>query len=573
MKNLYLTLILVLTTVLAVAQTTDAGKPTVTKVGAIAASETWTSANNYFLDGRVYVEPGATLTIEPGTVIKGKSSADPSLVGVLIIQAGAKINASGTQELPIIFTSEVEMVSDPSDAPTNEAALGLWGGLVILGKACINPDEGVRNIEGIGVTQADSIRTVYGDVDGPGTCDDADDSGVLRYVSVRHAGQTLVENNELNGITFGGVGSGTVVEYIEVLYNSDDGIEFFGGTFDMKYAIVAFVNDDSYDIDEGFRGKGQFWFALQSSDYTTAERGGEWDGGDSPETGTPLQSLELHNATFIGVNDNEGETNQAIEIRDNNAAKVYNSIFTQFRRGIRLEANTANSSDSYRRFLGGETEFANNLFFNIGTATAPEGVFVSGGDYTASDSTAWVNSFSASGNTIANPEGGFNSLPSVASTPDGTLDPRPSATGPAYTNPTTVSTDPFFTKTGFIGAFEAGTTNWMTGWSGLWSLGYLPSDLTFGVPASIAGFEAIESLRAFPNPTQNVVNVTASNVKSSIAAIYLYDATGREVLRKAVMPVNGELQAEINIAELPAGVYHLQVTNANLAGTATIVKQ
>ena len=550
---------------------TDTGKPRVSVSGAIQ-SQNWTNDNVYYLDGRVYVEPGNTLTIQAGTIIKGRNDADPTLTGVLIIQAGAYIIAEGTATQPIIFTSEVDSVADITDAPTDLAAGGLWGGVVILGKGCLNTIPDVQNIEGVAVTTADSVRTVYGNVDQT-ACDDADSSGVFRYVSIRHGGQEIEPDNELNGLSLGGVGRRTVMDHIEVIYNTDDGIEWFGGDVDLKYAAVAFVDDDSYDIDQGWRGKGQFWLAVQSSDWPSADRAGEWDGADSPETGTPLGQLELYNATFIGVKDNVGTTNQVAEIRANGAAKVYNSIIHTFTRGVRIQRNTAAGNDSFRRFQAGDTDFANNIFFNINNDT-PEGIFILTGDFTPAEQTEWANTFTARGNLVADP--GFPAIPDPTATPGENFDPRPSLTGPAYTTDRAPfpAGDDFYTPVSFKGAFEAGTTNWLVGWSGLWQLGYLPSDLTFGEPVSIKnGFKALESLRAFPNPAQDIVHVTASNASNSVAAIYLYDAMGREVLRKAAMPVDGAIDTELNIAHLPAGIYHIQVTNANLAGTATIVKQ
>ncbi|MEL7342272.1 MAG: hypothetical protein AAGM67_17450, partial [Bacteroidota bacterium] len=145
MKNLYLSFLMLLGTVVAFAQTTDLNKPRVVVSGPIQ-TQTWTADNVYFLDGRVYVEPGQTLTIDPGVVIKGKSDSDPTVVGVLVVQAGAMIEAVGTITDPIIFTSELDSVALNNDAPTGINAAGLWGGVVILGKACLNTVPDVQNI-------------------------------------------------------------------------------------------------------------------------------------------------------------------------------------------------------------------------------------------------------------------------------------------------------------------------------------------------------------------------------------------------------------------------------------------
>jgi len=243
----------------------------------------WTSDNTYVLNGFVFVEDGETLTIEAGTVVKGKPG-QAEAASALIVARGGKIFAEGTPTQPIIFTAEADDVNDPNDLPANTR--GLWGGVIILGRATINVAGGEQDIEGIPVTEP---RGVFG-----GT-DDDDNSGVFRYVSLRYGGTNIGANNEINGLTMGGVGRGTTIEFVEVFNNADDGYEWFGGTVNTRYLVSAFNDDDGFDYDEGWRGRNQFWFLIQAPDV--GGTGGEHDGGTTPEDGLPFAIPLIYNAT------------------------------------------------------------------------------------------------------------------------------------------------------------------------------------------------------------------------------------------------------------------------------------
>ena len=248
----------------------------------------WVKSNIYLVDGLTFVEDGATLNIEAGTVVKFTERADLGNPSALVIARGAKIFAEGTATSPIIFTSEKDDVNNPTDLGPKDNAL--WGGLVILGKGITQKNgNSLVNVEGIPTTEP---RGEYG-----GT-DNTDNSGVLKYVSIRHGGRLLATGNELNGLTLAGVGSGTKLEYVEVYANSDDGIEFFGGAPNLKYAVVAFAEDDSYDWDEVYTGKGQFWFSIQRDDV--ADSAGECD-GTTPDDSTPYSNGTVYNWTHIGL--------------------------------------------------------------------------------------------------------------------------------------------------------------------------------------------------------------------------------------------------------------------------------
>jgi hypothetical protein len=219
--------------------------------GNVSGLRTWSKDSIYQLAGRVTVVSGATLTIQAGTIIKGQPGTGANATALLIAR-GAKLNASGTESAPIIFTSTQDNIQPGQIVSPNMTPdiSGLWGGLIILGNARIsasnsNGESSEVQIEGIPTSDSNGL---YG-----GT-NDADNSGTIKYVSVRHGGSNIGAGNEINGITLGGVGSGTVIDHVEVVANQDDGIEFFGGAVNVKNAVVWNINDDGIDTDQSWSG-------------------------------------------------------------------------------------------------------------------------------------------------------------------------------------------------------------------------------------------------------------------------------------------------------------------------------
>ena len=261
--------------------------PEVSVTGAITENTEWTNDNIYILNQKVVVDNGATLTIEEGTIIKGTPGTG-SLASALIIARGAKINAVGTAAQPIVFTSTGDNITCGQTAGTNldENDRGLWGGLIVLGNAPCSFSGGISEaqIEGI---PADDTFGLYGGSDAD------DNSGVMQYISIRHGGSLIGEGNEINGLTLGGVGTGTLIDNIEVVANVDDGIEFFGGTVNASNLLVWAVGDDGLDIDQAYSG---------TIDNAVVVLGDISDHAleiDGPE-GTALGSFTLQNATLIG---------------------------------------------------------------------------------------------------------------------------------------------------------------------------------------------------------------------------------------------------------------------------------
>jgi len=375
---------------------------------------TWKKENVYLLDGFVFVNSGDVLTIEAGTVIKGKSGTGSS-AAALIVAKGAQINACGTATNPIIFTFE----ADPLDGSVGMTTTGQWGGLILLGDAQLNTVPTVQNIEGIPTSEP---RGAYGG------SNDNDNSGTLCYVSIRHGGTDIGAGNEINGLTLGGVGAGTTIHHIEVVANADDGIEFFGGTPNLKHILVSNVLDDSFDYDQGFRGKGQFWVAIENAN---SDRGGEHDGGTSPEDGLPYATPMLYNNTYIG-----NGSSRAITFRDNAGGEYHNSVFHNFGKGIDIE-DLATGEDSKARLDAGELKLAGVVLSAIGSNNIVDN---NGADLSGHANVSNISTASA-GITAANP------------IPSATL-----GTGIA-------SGDAWYDNVTYMGAFDVNSTNWAQGWT------------------------------------------------------------------------------------------------------------
>ncbi|NDH17192.1 MAG: hypothetical protein EBY48_09010, partial [Opitutae bacterium] len=443
----------------------------------ITADTTWSASNTYVLKDYIFVEPGATLTIEAGTTIKadvGSGDGAPAL----IVTQGAKINAVGTASAPIVFTS----VNDTGSNLTKDDK-GLWGGLIILGNAPINSNGGsnadnsplTNTIEGVPTTSGISGKTIPASYAQYGGTNASDNSGILQYVSIRHGGAEIGAGNEINGLTLGGVGNGTTMDHIEIFANKDDGIEFFGGSVNAKYLTVAYVGDDSFDIDEGYNGHLQFLLSIQDEN---SNRAFEWDGStESDDRAADTSTLPSHsaavisNVTAIGIGKDgtslHEDGNIGLEIRDNAGGQVWNSIFTEFAKSIMdvektdSAKGTQSSTDtsvygSQALMQNGTLVFKGNLFYNGGHA---DGNTASG---TAEGDSITATQLSASGNNNS-----FDSDPllAVKGTAGGTginaWSAHPTSGSPALSGASTLANTSFLTQTSYKGAFD-GITDWTT---------------------------------------------------------------------------------------------------------------
>ena len=308
--------------------------------GNITADKTLDASKIWLLKGRVSVESGATLTIPAGTIIKAASGtgADAS---TLIIARGATINANGTANAPIVITSISDNIQVGGNYPSSVPALnvdtrGLWGGILILGNAPCSFSGDVTELQIEGIPTSDT-NGLYGGSDA------ADNSGSVQYLSIRHGGAEIGEGNEINGLTLGGVGSGTKINHIEVVGNVDDGIEFFGGTVNASNLLVWGQGDDAIDIDQAYDGTidGALVILTAASDH-----GFEIDGPEGSASGR----FTLKNATVIGATDDcdaEGVDGEMADFRKGATGDVLNILFKDFAGGKDVELDASADAATY----------------------------------------------------------------------------------------------------------------------------------------------------------------------------------------------------------------------------------
>ena len=317
--------------------------------GNITENKTLDASKIWLIKGRVSVIDGTTLTIPAGTIIKAASGtgADAS---TLIVARGGKIIANGTADNPIIMTAAADNIQVGGTYPESGPALkvdtrGLWGGLLILGRAPCSFKSDVTELQIEGIPTSDT-NGLYG-----GSVAD-DNSGSFQYISIRHGGAEIGEGNEINGLTLGGVGSGTTVNQIEVLGNVDDGIEFFGGTVKATNLLVWGQGDDAIDIDQGYAGTidGALVVLTAASDH-----GFEIDG---PEGSAPGR-FTLKNATVIGATDDcdaEGVDGEMADFRKGATGDILNILFKDFAGGKDVELDASADASTY---TAGTLTFAN----------------------------------------------------------------------------------------------------------------------------------------------------------------------------------------------------------------------
>jgi hypothetical protein len=301
------------------------------------------------LQNKIYVKNGATLTIQPGTIIRG----DYSTQGTLIVTRGCKLIAEGTQQLPIVFTSN-NSVGNRSE--------GDWGGVVILGNGVNNQPGGVANIEGIVPTPDTEF----------GGNNDMDNSGSLKYVRIEFGGIPLSPNKEINGITFGSVGSGTQVDYVQVSYSGDDSFEWFGGTVNCKHLISYSTTDDDFDTDFGYRGNVQFGLSIRNENLSDAAGDSNCFESDNDAQGSvalPQTAPIFSNFTLVGAKGDgsvilpTGEKfEKAFRIRRNSAVSVFNTLVVGWEKGLSLEGTSVEDN-----VLGDTLSFNSNVLCEIPT--------------------------------------------------------------------------------------------------------------------------------------------------------------------------------------------------------------
>lgn len=405
--------------------------------GTISSSRFY-AKGKYVLKGYVYVTEGATLTFEAGSVIQ----SDITEKGALIIERGARLIADGKATSPIVFTS---------GKPIGQRAPGDWGGIILLGKAPTNrPLDPGPTIEG-------GVGRKYG-----GT-DPNDESGILRYVRIEYAGIAAEPGSEINGLTLGGVGAGTIIENVQVSFGNDDAFEFFGGTVNAKNLIAFATADDDFDFDFGYTGKIQFGVSLRKPDFVDAGDAGngiESDNDGSGTAATPITRPQLSNFTFVGPNDAAGTAsnhNFANRWRRRSQFVLRNSIMMGYQKGgFGLE-----SDGTGQAYIDGVSEFKDNL---VHAVTKPYLVVLSGGNPTVhpsilTDAGIKAKAESEGSITYANADDIKLEKPFYSTAPNF----LPKAGSPALTGANFTGMNSFFSTTTYRGAF--GDKNWTEGWT------------------------------------------------------------------------------------------------------------
>ena len=517
MKKLVLSAVLAIAAVAAAAPlaqaqvTCPATAPTpITVSGHITSNTTWTNNNIYLLTGFVFVDAGATLTIQPGTIIKG----DLASKGTLTIKQGGRIDARGTATQPIVFTS---------NQPAGSRARGDWGGVILLGRATQNipgtTTDPLPHIEG-GLPTADGLF---------GGTDDADNSGIMQYVRIEFPGVAYSTDNEINGLTLGGVGNGTTLDHIQVSYSGDDSYEWFGGSVNAKYLIAYRGIDDEWDTDNGFHGKVQFGVSLRDPNVAdqSGSNGFESDNDANGSNNSPQTSAVFSNmSNFIAPGTLNTNYKRGMHIRRNSALSVFNSVLTSFPVGLLLDEGTApfSATNSAVNATNGALVLSNNVY--AGFARGSVATRVNGSTYnvkqflgTGNDTTSTVASLllNASNYTLGSP----NFVPQAAS---------PLAAGAAFTNAKLAGT--FFTSVAYRGAFApAGTANadWTAGWTT-----FDPQNFCYNIPGRvttatrIAAGQSLE-MGVYPNPAAGAAKLSFTLPRASAATVRVLDITGRLV--------------------------------------------
>ena len=461
----------------------------------ITSNTTWTTGTVVLLQNKVYVTNGATLTIEPGVIIRG----DQATGGTLIITRGSKINAQGTQSNPIVFTS-------------NQAAgsrnLGDWGGVIILGNARNNQPGGVAVIEG----GLDAVKAQFG-----GT-DDSDNSGVFSFVRIEFGGIPFQVDKEINGLTLGSVGSNTTVDHVQCSFTNDDSFEWFGGTVNAKYLVAFRGLDDDFDTDFGYRGYIQFGLVVRDPGIADQSTSSTSEGFESDNDGTGTEALPhtapvFSNITIIGPyrgstsNSIDPKFRRALRLRRNTYTSVFNSIFTDFPTGIHIDGSAAIANA-----LTDSLRFKNNVFAGMGT----------GKNLDVSSTSAIRNWFSSNSNdtTLASNASGLLVSPYNFTSGDyRLLSTSAASTGASFTDT--------YILAGGVGIRDLSKTN---------------DDLLITV---------------FPNPANDNVTIQISDEIETVVNIDVIDITGKVVLSKS--EISKQSTINLNIEELVNGIYFIQL--------------
>lgn len=413
---------------------------------------TLTAGKKYMLKGFVYVLPGNTLTIEPGTIIMG----DKVTKGTLVITRGAKIEANGTADKPIVFTS-AQVAGSRRE--------GDWGGVILLGNAPINPSGGEAKIEG-GLTPTaggDEKKYIwYG-----GTAPN-DNSGTIKYVRIEFAGIAYSPDNEINGLTLGGVGAGTTISYVQVYRSGDDAFEWFGGTVNCDHLVATYTWDDDFDTDFGFSGQVQFGLAHRYRTIAdqSMSNGFESDNDGNGTNNTPQTRAVFSNMTIVGpiitANPASSATSginanfqNAAQIRRNSSQSIHNSLLIGFPVGLYIDDSKGTFTSN--NITAGTLLFKNNIIAGCVTPFKFANSWNDASTWFASTNTQVLDS--AQKVMLQDPNKYSADLSSSAGRPNFLLKvTSPAVSGASFTGLNGFQSVPY------IGAFDQ-SNDWTAGWT------------------------------------------------------------------------------------------------------------
>lgn len=507
----------------------------------ITANATWTADKIYVLSGIVRIQNGVTLTVEPGTVVKGGKAPDQSNATCLLVDKGGKLVAIGTKEKPIVFTS---------GEPKGQRDYGDWGGIVIFGNA-----------------KANKVNPTYegGVIPGNyGGSDDTDNSGTLKYCRIEFAGFPFEQDRELNSLTMCAVGNGTTIDYVQCSYNNDDAFEWFGGTVNAKHLVAFRTNDDDFDVDQGFRGNVQFGVSLADPNVAdvSTKNGFEVDNDAGGTNETPKTAAVFSNMTVIGAFKDTSDVRASLHgrgahLRRNNEISIFNSVIMGWREGIRMDgATTFNNFRTNVGFLQNNIVAGNKTYFSGqgGVVTA---------DFTAFYDSTGNNNRRYALNSSVMLKDAFN-----YSNPDfRPMAGSPALSGASFTNAKLNNTN--FTATSYIGAFGE-TDNWMAGWTN-----FDPNNAQYDSippnPGSVSNF-AVLNLNVYPNPTNGTVQVDFDLTDNQMVNMEISDLSGRTVY--AIVNNEeffmGSNRVVADLTSLNNGLYLVKISTSNGVSTHKI---
>ncbi len=493
----------------------------------ISTSTTWTANNTYNMIDQIYVLPGATLTIEAGTVVASATNVG----GSLAVTRGAQINIQGTPDNPVIFTSTADVATWAADGshPTGgnpktgswRAAANEWGNITIMGSGYISENATLGNVPTCSASNTAAMEGLVAGFPGDpnviyGGGNDDDDSGSISYLTLRYGGRVIGLNNELNGLSLGGIGRGTDIHHLEIMNNVDDGIEIWGGTVNIKYFSIWNIGDDSLDIDQGWRGKGQFGLIVQGYSLPAATQGSgvgdnacEIDGAEDSDW-QPVTTTSLYNMTVIGQPvDGDGLTTW----RDNARVQYRNCIFMDGGDAVvrfdNVDGDGANGYGhngtlswpaTWTTAFNGAPAHPNDCPASIypvqqdgNLAEIKDSVFFGNTDAAAYGEALARGVFNPSNNNVQEPAGSpIAAITRAAPITVGTLtmsqvtflDPRPA--NDALTSVGFAPNDGFFSSAKYRGAFAPGN-NWLGNWSASRAFGFTPAEVSVDIGNDTTG--------------------------------------------------------------------------------------